>query len=144
MCIASSGACAAPLAVADTNLGVAVVESGVQDGGNIAEPCNAKASVQVTTMTRDHKSAAPLSVAKVNGQSANVGQAVTGTYGSVTINSTGGYTYTLDRSEERRVGKESSHTVRAEFCYNITDEHGATATVNRAIAITRNNEANVA
>jgi len=78
----------APIAVADTNAGDAVVEAGVNGPGDPTATGN------VLTNDTDVDTNHVLTVAAVDGLAANVGSAVTGTYGSVTINSNGSSTPT--------------------------------------------------
>jgi VCBS repeat-containing protein len=84
-------------------------------------------------------------VAAVGGVAEQVGTTVTGTYGSVTINSDGSYSYTLDDS----AGSAADHLAQGDhvtdtFTYTATDEHGATSTATLTINITGTNDAPVA
>src|SRR5262249_13073191 len=62
-----------------------------------------------------------LSVSQVNGDSGNVGMAVSGTYGSVTINSDGSYSYTLDNSLAAVQALAAGQTVTDVFSYTASD-----------------------
>ena len=69
--------------------------------------------------------------------------AVAGTYGSVTINADGSYSYTLDNADAdtKRWPRASVTDV---FSYTVTDEHGATVDRDLTITITGTNDGPVA
>ena len=132
----------APVAVADTNT---VTEAGVADGGNTPFVDTPTASGNVLTNDTDVDHGHVLTVAAVDGDANNVGATLTGTYGSVTINSDGTYSYTLDDS----TGSAADHLAQGEtasdvFNYTTTDEHGATSSSTLTINITGTNDAPVA
>jgi VCBS repeat-containing protein len=129
----------APVAVADTNSGDAVSEAGVNPGST-AFPGDGTASGNVLANDTDTDNGATLNVAEVNGAAANVGIAVTGTYGSVIIGSDGTYTYTLDNSDTDTTELYQGQEVTDTFSYTVTDEHGATSTANLVITITGTND----
>ncbi|MCT6647311.1 VCBS domain-containing protein, partial [Enterococcus faecalis] len=64
---------------------------------------------------------ATLSVVAVNGLS-NVGNAVAGPYGSITVAANGAWTYTLDDSDPDTNELASGETVTDVFNYTISDE----------------------
>ena len=71
------------------------------DGANITEEAPNVAAANtvsgnVLTNDTDPDAGTTLTVSAVNGSGPSVGNPVAGTYGSVTINSNGGFTYTLD------------------------------------------------
>jgi len=68
-----------------------------------------------------------LSVAAVNGQAGNVGHAVVGSYGQLTLNPDGSYSYTLDAGAP--VGGTDP------FTYTVADGHGGTSTATLTITI---------
>ena len=131
----------APVAVGDTNATDPVKEAGVQDGGNLAEPGDASAAGNVLTNDTDVDTGHTLSVAAVAGVAGNVGTSVTGTYGSVTINGNGSYSYALDNSDPDTNALAQGASVTDTFAYTVTDEHGATSTANLVITITGTNDA---
>ena len=63
-----------------------------------------------------------LYVSRVNGLDFNVGQAISGTYGTLTLKAGGGYTYTETRNFPQ------SQTVTDSFAYTVDDGHGGTST----------------
>jgi VCBS repeat-containing protein len=62
-----------------------------------------------------------LSVSAVNGSGANVGQTVVGTYGSLTVNTDGSYSYVANKGNlpPQIVAQDS-------FTYTASDGHGGT------------------
>ena len=73
-----------------------------------------------------------------------VGSALAGTYGSVTINSDGSYSYTLNDADADTNALAQGASVTDVFSYTVTDEHGATSTANLTITITGTNDGPVA
>ena len=130
------------MAVGDSNAGDAVKEAGVQPGGNTAEPGDASASGNVLTNDSDVDTGAVLTVSAVTG--GTVGSALAGTYGSVTINSDGSYSYTLNDADADTNALAQGASVSDVFSYTVTDEHGATSTANLTITITGTNDGPVA
>ena len=66
-----------------------------------------------------------------------------GTYGSVTINSDGSYTYTLDNTDAQTNALAQGESVTDVFSYTVTDG-GATDTATLTITITGTNDGPVA
>ena len=138
------GANDAPVAVADS---AAVTEAGVADGGNtpFADTPTATGNVLNNDTDVDHGAVLKPTMAAVDGDANNVGTTVTGTYGSVTINSDGTYSYTLNDA----TGSPADHLAQGQtatdtFAYTTTDEHGATSSSTLTINITGTNDAPVA
>lgn len=129
----------APTATANT---AAVVEDGpVSDSGNVLTD-NDGDGVD-TDPDGD-----PLTIGEVNGQIGNVGVAVVGTYGSVTINSDGSYDYALANGTD---GVSSivqdlaeGETVTDTFTYQADDGFGGKDTASLTITITGTNDEPVA
>ena len=133
-----------PVAVADTNAADAVKESGVQPGGNLAEPGDTTAAGNVLDNDTDVDAGATRTVSAVNGLAGNVGTAVTGIYGSVTIAADGSYTYTLDNGDPQTQALAQGEVVTDQFTYTVTDADGATSSTTLTITITGTNDAPVA
>src|SRR5215208_6491149 len=133
----------APVAHADINGTDLVVESGVYPG-NTPFPGDPSASGNVLANDTDVDSGAVLTVKDINGSTANVGNAVLGTYGSVTINSNGTWTYSLDNSDPQTQALAQGASVSEIFNYTVTDENGATSSSTLTITITGSNDAPVA
>ncbi|MBR1273052.1 VCBS domain-containing protein, partial [Bradyrhizobium sp. AUGA SZCCT0222] len=68
------------------------------------------------------------------------GNAVAGTYGSVTINSNGSYTYTLNNSDPDTQALAQGASASEAFTYTVTDQFGATASTTLTITITGSND----
>jgi VCBS repeat-containing protein len=133
----------APVAVADTNAGDPVVESGVNPG-NTPFPGDGSAAGNVLANDTDVDSGDTKTVSAVNGSAVNVGAAVAGTYGSVTIASNGSYTYTLNNSDPDTNALAQGASVNDVFSYTVQDANGATSTTTLTITITGTNDAPVA
>ncbi|MES2193461.1 MAG: VCBS domain-containing protein [Pseudomonadota bacterium] len=123
-----------PVAVADTNAGDPVVEAGADGPGDPTAVGN------VLTNDTDIDTGYVLTVAEVNGAGANVGNPVSGTYGSVVIGADGSYTYTLDNTNPATQALAQGETVNEVFHYTVTDEFGATSTTTLTITITGTND----
>jgi VCBS repeat-containing protein len=95
-----------PVANPDTN-------TAVEDGGPV--------SGNVLTNDTDDDIGDVLSVSAVNGLPANVGVPVAGTYGSVTINSDGSYTYTIDNGSPAVQALGTASSMPELFNYTATD-----------------------
>ena len=108
----------APVANGDSNTTDAVVESGVYPA-NTALAGDATAAGNVLTNDTDVDTGHVLTVAAVAG--GNVGQAVTGTYGSVTIASDGSYNYTLNNSDPDTQALAQGAPATDVFSYTVTD-----------------------
>ena len=130
----------APVAVADTNAGDAVVESGVNPG-NTAFPGDASAAGNVLTNDSDVDTGDTKTVSLVNGSLTNVGAAVTGIYGSVTINANGSYSYSLDNADPDTQALAQGQVVTDQFTYQVKDANGATSSTTLTITITGTNDA---
>jgi VCBS repeat-containing protein len=84
-------------------------------------------------------------VTAVNGNTANVGTTVAGTYGSVVLNSNGTYTYTLNNAAGNVQALANGATVTETFTYTVADPGStSTSTATLAVAITGTNDAPVA
>ena len=129
------------MAVADTNVLDPVTESGVNPG-NTAFTGDPSAAGNVLTNDTDVDILGETkTVSAVNGQLANVGVAVTGTYGSVTIAADGSYTYTLDNNDPQTQALAQGETATDQFTYTVVDANGATSSTTLTITITGTNDA---
>ena len=139
--IAITGTNDGPTANADSNAGDPVVESGVNPG-NTPFPGDGSAAGNVLANDTDPDTGetATLAVSAVNGVGGNVGAAVVGTYGAVTINATGGYSYTLDNTDPQTQALTQGQAVSDVFSYTGGGTFGATSTANLTIAITGTND----
>ena len=115
------------MAVADINGADAVTEAGVNPG-NTAFAGDASATGNVLTNDTDVDTGDSKTVAAVNGSAGNVGSAVAGTYGSVTIAGNGSYTYTLDNGDpDTHALAQGATASPRSFTYTVTDTNGATS-----------------
>src|SRR5262249_10130043 len=83
-------------------------------------------------------------VSAVNGVTGNVGNAVTGTHGSVTINSDGSYTYVINNTDAAVQALNVGSTITDSFNYTVKDAAGLTDTTNLTTTIHGADDAPVA
>jgi len=90
----------------------------------------------------DTKTVSGVAAGVVSSASTNVGSAVTGTYGSINISSTGAYTYTVDNANVSvQALRTSINTLTDVFTYTMTDTSGATRTNQITVTIQGANDA---
>jgi VCBS repeat-containing protein len=140
--ISITGTNDAPVANGDTNANDAVVESGV-DPLNTSFAGDPAAAGNVLTNDTDVDTGNVLTVAAVAGLAGNVGVAVTGIYGLVTIYADGSYAYTLNNADPDTDALAQDAVVTDVFSYTVTDQFGATSTADLTITITGTNDAPV-
>ncbi len=80
-----------------------------------------------------------LSVSAVNGVAGNVGHAVTGIYGTLTLNSDGTFSYLANTALAEALAQGAHGTDT--FSYTTTDSHGKSATTNVVFNVTGTNDA---
>ena len=97
--IAITGANDAPVAVDDGNGSDVVIESGVNPG-NTPFAGDPSATGNVLTNDTDVDSGDTRTVTAVNGSAVEVGQPVTGTFGTLCSSADGTWTYTLDNTDD--------------------------------------------
>ena len=124
-----------PVAVADTNSGDAVIESGVNPG-NAAFVGDSAATGNVLANDTDVDNGTMKAVV-------NAGTQI-GTYGSVVINANGGWTYSLNNADTDTNALAQGQTASDVFAYTMTDQFGATSSSNLTILIIGTNDAPVA
>ena len=131
----------APVANADT---AAVTEAGVEDGGNIATAGAPSATGNVLTNDTDvddgEKATLAVSDVSFGGSTGTLGSALTGTYGSLTLNGNGTFTYTLDNSDADTQALKQGQSATEEFSYTVVDANGATSTSTLTITVTGTND----
>ncbi|ANL88510.1 DUF4082 domain-containing protein [Rhizobium phaseoli] len=128
-----------PTAVADT--GDATEKGGVANGSG-----GAAASGNVLTNDTDPDSGDTKTVTAVNFgvTSGTLGSALNGTYGSLVLNASGAYTYTINESNTAvQALRQSTNTLSDVFSYTMRDSAGATATANLTVTIHGANDAPV-
>ncbi len=82
----------------------------------------------------------PLTVSAVNGSAANVGVALAGQFGTLTLNADGGYSYTLDDADPDVQALGVGETATDSFGYTVADGQGGTATATLTITINGTND----
>ena len=75
------------------------------------------------------------------GTTGNIGSPLTGTYGNITINADGSYTYELDTTNENLDKIPAGHNFYETFTYTVTDDTGQTSTAEIVIKINGVNDA---
>ncbi|MDB4828351.1 Ig-like domain-containing protein, partial [Candidatus Pelagibacter sp.] len=75
------------------------------------------------------------------GTTGNIGSPLTGTYGNITINGDGSYTYELDTTNENLAKIPAGHSFYETFTYTVTDDTGQTSTAEIVIKINGVNDA---
>ena len=83
-----------------------------------------------------------LSVTAVNGTAANLGKPVSGLYGSLTVNTNGSYSYSVNNSNGTVQALGVGESIIDSFSYLMSDGNGGTSTAN--IVITINGTINLA
>jgi large repetitive protein len=78
----------------------------------------------------------PMTVTAVNGNPANLGIAVAGTYGTLTLNANGSYTYVANNADSLAEGVKDTDS----FTYTVADGNGGTDTASITIIITGTND----
>ena len=116
------------------NITLAPVTNAVDDVAVLDEAATLTTDAAQGLLTNDAVSAigTTLSITAVAGQGVNVGQAVAGAYGSITINADGGYTYVADPST---VTLLQGQTHVETFTYTITDANGVSDTATLHLTI---------
>jgi len=81
-----------------------------------------------------------LTVSAVNGSGANVGESISGTYGTLHLNADGSYSYTLDNEKGAVQALAEGQTANDVFNYTVSDGHGGSATSTLTITVTGAND----
>ena len=114
------------------------------DAAAVQEDVTLAAAGDVLANDTDVDAGDTKTVSLVNGAAGNVGAAVAGTYGSVTIAANGTYTYSLNNAAAIVQALAAGQTVTDAFTYQVSDGSGATATATLTVTITGTNDAPVA
>ena len=80
-------------------------------------------------------------IIKVDGAESKVGQEITGTYGTIVINTDGSYTYTLNNDADSVQSLGEGETHDEIFSVTVSDGHGGEATQNITITVNGTNDA---
>jgi VCBS repeat-containing protein len=133
----------APVAVVDT-------ATAIEAGGVANATAGTNPTGNVLTNDTDVDSAGNGETKTVSGvlagvqasAAANVGSAVTGTYGSINIAANGAYTYTVDNSNAAvQALRLTANTLNDVFTYTTTDTAGSTSTTQITVTVQGANDA---
>ncbi len=109
--------------------GVANGTAGINPSGNVL-------TNDTDVDSGDTKTVAGVSAGVVGVASGNVGASVSGSYGSLTLNADGSYSYTVDNSSPAvEALRTSTDTLTDVFTYTLADASGAIATTQLTITI---------
>ncbi|MFN9984348.1 MAG: VCBS domain-containing protein, partial [Pirellula sp.] len=134
------GANDAPVAFADT--ATAVESGGVANGSAGTNPTGNVLTNDTDVDLGDTKTVSGVASGTVGSASSNVGTAVVGSYGSITISSTGAYSYTVDNSNATvQALRTTSNTISDVFTYTVTDAGGLSSTTQITVTIQGANDA---
>ena len=112
----------------------------VADTAAVQEDTTTSATGNVLTNDTDIDSGDTKTVSAVKGVAGNVGLSVAGTYGSVTINADGSYTYTLNNASAAVQALRAGQTVTDSFAYTTRDTAGATSSTTLAVTVAGTND----
>ncbi|MBX5065312.1 DUF4082 domain-containing protein [Rhizobium lentis] len=128
-----------PTAVADT--GDATEKGGVANGsGGVA----ASGNVLTNDTDPDSGDTKTVTAVRFGTTSGTLGSALNGTYGSLVLNASGAYTYTINETNAAvQALRQSTNTLSDVFSYTMRDTSGATATANLTVTIHGANDAPV-
>ena len=124
-----------PVAVADSNGGDAVVESGVNPG-NTPFAGDPSATGNVLTNDTDVDDGTIKTVTTTGAQ--------TGTYGSLSLAANGNWTYTLNNADADTQALTQGQAATEVFSYTMQDQFGATSSSTLTISLSGTNDAPVA
>ncbi|MFK4823135.1 beta strand repeat-containing protein, partial [Ochrobactrum quorumnocens] len=131
----------APVANADAG---SVSEAGVQDGGN--DPISGTATATGNVLTNDtdvdegEKATLAVNEVKFGDTVGMVGSSIQGTYGTLTLNSDGSYTYELDNTSTQTQSLKQGEQVTETFTYTAVDDNGTTSSSTLTITVTGAND----
>ncbi|WP_311043459.1 DUF4082 domain-containing protein [Rhizobium lentis] len=128
-----------PTAVADA--GDATEKGGVANGsGGVA----ASGNVLTNDTDPDSGDTKTVTAVRFGTTSGTLGSALNGTYGSLVLNASGAYTYTINETNAAvQALRQSTNTLSDVFSYTMRDTSGATATANLTVTIHGANDAPV-
>ncbi|MDP3607248.1 MAG: VCBS domain-containing protein, partial [Polaromonas sp.] len=129
-----TGANDTPVAVMDAGT---AVEAGTAAGSN--------ATGNVLTNDTDVDTGDTKTVSAVAGVAGNVGNALVGTYGTLTLNANGTYSYVVNNANATvNALRTAANTLTETFAYTMRDTAGLTSTTNLVITIQGSNDGPVA
>lgn len=134
--VASNGSGSAPSTLTVTITGVNDAPVATADSARVVEdaPTN-RLTGNVLANDSDPDAGATLAIAQVNGDGTKVGQAVIGTYGTLTLNADGSYSYVLDNADADTDALTEGQIAQDVFSYQVSDGVGGMATAQITIAV---------
>ncbi|MFN7626228.1 MAG: beta strand repeat-containing protein, partial [Pirellula sp.] len=143
LAVTIQGANDTPTAVADT--ATAVEAGGFSNGTGGTNPSGNVLTNDTDVDSGDTKTVTGVAVGTVASASSNVGASVVGSYGTITISSTGAYSYTLDNTNANvQALRTASNTLSDVFTYTMNDASGVASTTQITVTIQSANDAPVA
>lgn len=140
MAIAVTNVNEGPTAVVDT--ATALEAGGTANGTAGTNPTGNVLSNDTDIDAGDTKTVTGVAAGVVGSVSTNVGSAVTGTYGSISISSTGAHTYNVDNSNAAvQALRTTSNTLTDTYTYTMRDAAGLTSTTQITVTIQGANDA---
>ena len=124
-----TGANDAPVAVADDNNGDLVQRT-------VGGPGDLLATGNVLLNDIDVDAGDTMTVTEVDGSAANVGQALVGSYGTMTLTADGVWAYTLNEADPDTLALAPNQTAVDTFSYTMSDANGATSSTTLNITVT--------
>ena len=104
-------------------------------------PDGANATGNVLTNDTDVDAGDSKTVSAVAGAAINVGSGLAGTYGTLTLNADGSYSYVVNNANAAvNALRLATDTLTDTFAYTMTDAAGATSTTNLVVTIQGSND----
>ena len=120
---------------------VAVVDTGIANEAGVAAGSNATGNV--LTNDTDVDAGDSKTVSALTG--GTVGSALNGTYGALTLNADGSYSYAINNANSTvQALRTTANTLTDAFTYTVTDAAGATSSTTLTITIRGTNDAPIA
>ena len=128
-----------PIAVADN--AIAIEAGGTANGTAGTDPSGNVLTNDTDVDAGDTKALVGVAAGTVGSASGNVGSLVSGTYGDISINSSGSYVYSVDNSNSAvQALRTSSDTLSDVFTYTMQDASGAESTTQITVTIQGQND----
>ncbi len=133
----------APVGVSDS--AVALEAGGVANAAAGSNPSGNVMSNDTDVDAADTKTVSGVVAGALASAVGSVGTAVTGSYGAITINADGSYSYTVDNSNAAvQALRTTANTLQDVFTYTVVDAAGLTSTTQITVTIQGQNDTPVA
>ena len=124
---------------------IAVEQGGVANGSAGTNPSGNAITNDSDVDSGDSLTVIGVEAGVVGTASGNVGASLAGTYGAITLNASGAYTYVVDNSNSTvQALRTSAETLSDVFTYTLQDASGLTSTTQVTVTIQGQNDAPVA